>query len=82
MGTEEEKLFITLYLDEDFELNLVTPLRASGYEVFCSRDEGMHETSDEEQLSFAARNGWVIVTHNVADFRVLHRRYWEEGKER
>ena len=29
-------------------MNLVTPLRARGYEVFCSRDEGMNETSDEQ----------------------------------
>ena len=78
---EEEKFFVALYLDEDFEIDLIDPLRARAYKVSCSRDEGMNEASDEEQLAFAARNRWVIVTHNVADFRVLHRRYWEQGKE-
>jgi len=81
MGNNEEEIFIALYLDEDFELTLLNPLRARGHKVFCSRDEGMNESSDEEQLAFAAQNGWVIVTHNVADFVILHNQYWATEKE-
>lgn len=47
-------------------------MRKYGYTVFVAQDEDMLSKSDEEQLAFAAKNGWVLVTHNVRDVRIHH----------
>lgn len=46
----------------------------------------MDRAGDEAHLALAARSGWILVTHNAGDFRLLHAawRLWarEWGVER
>jgi hypothetical protein len=35
--------------------------------------QGRKGANDEEHLWLAAQHGWILVTHNAADFRMLHR---------
>ena len=41
----------------------------------------MRERTDEEHLSFATQSRRVLITHNVGDFRALHRHYVDSQRE-
>jgi len=77
----EERLFIFVYLDENVDVALVKALRQRGFHATCARDEGMLGRHDEEQLAFAARHGWTILSHNAVHFKRLHSHYVEQGWE-
>lgn len=62
----------SLYLDHDVAVRLVPSLPARGHSVRHARDEGQAHAGDEAILLYTARRGWVLVTHNRADFRLLH----------
>jgi hypothetical protein len=62
----------TLYLDEDVAHQLGSRLRIAGHTVHTTHQHGRTETSDGNQLLFAAANGWTIITHNRKDFELLH----------
>lgn len=62
----------TLYLDNDVTLKASVFLRAAGFEVEATRDLGRENASDEGRLLYAAQHGWAFVTHNEADFTLLH----------
>lgn len=62
----------SLYLDHDVAVRLVPSLAARGHSVRHARDEGQARAGDEAILLYAARQGWILVTHNRADFRLLH----------
>ncbi len=81
MDNTEEQLFAILYLDEDFDVDVAKALRTREYTVFVAREENMLSKSDEQQLAYAAQNGWVLVTHNTKDFIIQHQRYYEQGLE-
>ncbi|MBC8182757.1 DUF5615 family PIN-like protein [candidate division KSB1 bacterium] len=76
-----ETLFISIYLDEDIDVDLINPLISHGYNIYCARDEGMLGKSDDEQLAHAAERRWAVMTHNVKHFRLLHQHYSEKGIE-
>jgi len=61
-----------LYLDEDVTERLVIPLHAHGHQVVTTTDAGRKGTRDHEQLWFAARLGWTVLTVNRRDFESLH----------
>ncbi len=70
-----------LYFDEDSQDEaLLAALRRAGLSVTSSAEHGMNRASDEDQLSFAAGNGWVIVTANAGHFADLHRKWARAGK--
>ncbi len=62
----------SLYLDHDVAERLVPSLAVRGHMVRHARDEGQARAGDEVILLYAARRGWILVTHNRADFRLLH----------
>jgi hypothetical protein len=62
----------SLYLDHDVAVRLVPSLAVRGHMVRHARDEGQARAGDEAILLYAARRGWILVTHNRADFRLLH----------
>ena len=69
-----------LYHDEDSQdQDLEAALVAFGLDVRRSGVEGMNGTPDEQQLEFAASNGWVLYTSNLRDFDRLHRVFMEAG---
>lgn len=62
----------TLYLDEDVPHQLGSLLEIAGHTVYTTHRQGRAETSDGDQLLYAATNEWTIVTHNRKDFELLH----------
>jgi hypothetical protein len=60
------------YADENISFALNDALRSYGHVVFTTRDERRLGASDGSQLLYAADRGWIILTHNRADFTMLH----------
>ena len=70
-----------LYLDNDVSLVLARLLRQNGHNVIATKEERRSRASDDEQLLTAATRQRILVTHNVADFVLLHNawRRWAEA---
>lgn len=63
-----------LYLDEDSQdWVMVRAFVEAGVDVVTSNDAGMAESSDEQQVAFAAAHERVILTANIKDYRRLCR---------
>jgi hypothetical protein len=72
---------IRLYVDEDAAQHAVVEgLRSHGIDVLTVLEAGSSGESDEEQLTFAAAQGRVIYTLNVADFCRLHTDFLAAGR--
>ena len=61
--------------------DLVTALRSRGVIVTTAIEAGRGARPDQEQLAFAAQNGYVLYTFNVADFYRLHGEWVSIGKQ-
>jgi predicted nuclease of predicted toxin-antitoxin system len=68
-------LYMRLYFDEDVSVEIATNLTARGFDVLTVRDAGRRQLADEAQLAFAAQEQRSLVTHNRADFELLHEQY-------
>lgn len=75
------RIFIFLYTDEDVTDRLALLLRERGHEAESALSAGTVGLSDEEQLLFAARRGWTILTYNLKDFALLARDWYDLGRE-
>lgn len=75
-----DKLFISLYLDEDVSFKIAINLRNRGFDVLHTVEAGMLRASDEEQLNKAIANQRTFLTHNKKHFLALHERYLTSGK--
>jgi uncharacterized protein DUF5615 len=72
---------IRLYLDEDsMSHSLASALRGQGIEVLTALEAGMIQTSDEDQLAFAASKGSTTYSFNVRDFYRIHAEWMSGGK--
>jgi hypothetical protein len=69
------------YLDHNVKLNIASLLRAWGHDATAVREMGQPRAGDEEHLLLAAQRGWILVTHNRDDFRMLHRAWqlWSQA---
>ena len=74
-------LYIPLYFDEDVSANIVSNLRARGFDVVSARDEGMLRQDDDEQMTFAVSQRRAIVTHNRVHFEDQHRKFLQAGRK-
>lgn len=73
--------FIKIHLDEDTDGHaLLNALRHRGLDVTSSRERGLLEFSDEEQLNWSTQQGRVIYTYNAADFCRLHSALLAQGR--
>jgi hypothetical protein len=72
-------LFAQLYLDEDVSARAADMIRARGFSVVSTAQAGRLGGSDQNQLHFAASQGWVLVTHNRRDFELLVQEYFTTG---
>lgn len=55
-------------------------LRARGVDVVTALEAGIAQRPDEEQLEFAASQGRVLFTFNVAHFCRIHAEFLSRGK--
>lgn len=60
------------YLDNDVATRVADELRTLGHHAVTTRSLHRGHTRDEQQLLFAAQQGWIVVTHNAKDFILLH----------
>jgi uncharacterized protein with PIN domain len=75
------KLFATIHTDEDVSRRVATLLRARGFDVTTTSEQGMLSQFDTQQLAYAASVDRCLLTHNRVDFERLHLEYMTEGRE-
>lgn len=76
-----EKLFISLYLDEDVSVKIAANLRNRGFDVLHAAEAKRLSASDEEQLDMAVIEQRTFLTHNKKHFCLLHEKYIASGKK-
>jgi predicted nuclease of predicted toxin-antitoxin system len=76
-----EKLFISLYLDEDVSIKIAVNLQNRGFDVLHAVEAGMLSARDEEQIEKAILEQRTFLTHNKKHFRILHEKYLVSGKK-
>lgn len=69
-----------LFLDEDVSVLVAELLRSRGYTVATVTGLDLKGGTDAEQLAFARRGNFILVTHNRVDFEALAVRYFDEGR--
>jgi len=69
------RLFISIFLDEDVSVVVGKLLRSRGYLTLTTQEAGQLGRIDAEQLSFASERRMAILTHNRNDFALLAGRY-------
>ena len=67
------RLFVSFYFDEDISVVVAKIIRAHGFKVICASEVKECGITDEEQLKYAAKNNYILVTHNIRDFIKLHK---------
>ena len=75
------RLFIELYLDEDVSELVADLVRARGFTVATTRDEGQIGSTDPGQLAYAVSQLKTLVTHNRVDFEVLAQQYFSSERK-
>lgn len=63
------------YVDENLSPEIAVQLRGLGFDATHTYEHRRAGASDEDQLEFAARNGYCIVTADQMDFLELTRRF-------
>ncbi|MBI5664776.1 MAG: DUF5615 family PIN-like protein [Nitrospirae bacterium] len=76
-----EKLFISLYLDEDVSVRIAANLKNRGFDVLHAVEAGLMGASDEEQLNKAVAEQRTFLTHNKKHFVILYEKYISSGKD-
>jgi hypothetical protein len=71
---------LALYLDENLDQRSLPTLDAHGCDTLTVRQTATMQASDEAQLTFAAAQGRLLLTHNQIHFRRLHHRFLREGR--
>ena len=72
----------SIYLDECVDRGLAVQPRLRSHHATTAHDQGLLGASDEAQLAHAAQQDWIIVSHNMRDFRRLHASYRRQGRQR
>jgi len=68
------------FTDEDVYAAVAAGLRKAGWDAQSTPEAGRLGESDESQLDFAAADGRVVVTFNVAHFAALHAEWMRQGR--
>ncbi len=66
------------YLDEDLSSKISKIIKKQGIDCISSHKTKMNQTSDFEQLTFAAKEGRCFVTKNRNDFIQLTIRFFNQ----
>lgn len=70
------KIFISLYLDEDVNVLITDLLRSRGFEATNTVEADRRGKTDAEQLAYAVSRGMTFLTHNRVDFEILAQAYF------
>jgi len=70
----------TFFTDEDVYAAVANALRKAGWDAVSTPEAGRLGESDESQLAWAAGQGRVLVTFNVAHFAELHAAWMRQGR--
>jgi predicted nuclease of predicted toxin-antitoxin system len=73
-------LFAKVYLDENVDIWLAALLRHRGFCATTTHAVGLLHADDRTQLSYAAINGYCLVTHNLREFEALHDSFLSAGQ--
>ena len=68
------------FTDEDMHAAVAPSLRQAGFAATSTPEAGRLAEPDEEQLSWAAAQGRVLVTFNTGHFVALHTQWLQQGK--
>jgi hypothetical protein len=71
---------IRFFTDEDVYGAIATALRRAQLDVYSTPEVGRRGLSDESQLEWAAAEGRVFFTFNVAHFAELHAIWLRQGR--
>lgn len=71
----------TLYLNENVAIRLIALLSRRGIRATHTLSVGNQGASDEQQLDYATRKGYILLTHNRRHFRQLHQAWLAEGRK-
>jgi hypothetical protein len=69
------------FTDEDVYAAVAAGLRNAGLDAISAPEAGRLGQSDESQLAWAADQGRVLVTFNVAHFSALHSTWFGQGRQ-
>jgi hypothetical protein len=73
------RLFISLYLDENVDVRVAEVVRGRKHSALTCREARLLGGSDEVQLEYAAERRLALVTHNRVHFEQLAREYIRIG---
>src|SRR5437868_593060 len=71
---------LRFFTDEDVYGTIAIALRRAGFDAVSTPDSGRLGESDASQLAWAASQGRVVVTFNVAHFAQLHAAWMGRGE--
>ena len=71
----------SIYADEDVDVLIKPLLKAKGFTVFTTLDEGMLGKSDSVQFDHAIKLKSIFFTHNRVHVEKLYAKLIEESKE-
>lgn len=72
---------LRIHLEQDADAYaLLNGLRHRGWDVTSSRERGLFQCSDEEQLAWAFDQNRTLYTYNASDFCRLHAAFLRAGK--
>ena len=74
-SSKAEELFLRLYFDRHIKKQLAVDLRQRGFDVLTTEEATRDTASDEDQLTFAAKQNRVVLTFNIRDFAPLHEQW-------
>ncbi|MGI8467670.1 MAG: DUF5615 family PIN-like protein [Pyrinomonadaceae bacterium] len=74
------KIFIEIYLDENVHILIAKIIQSHGFKAVTTQDVGRKGASDNKQLEYANEKGYIILTHDRADFEELAAEYFASGK--
>jgi len=71
---------LRLHFDEGVHLFIAEARRLRRYEATTTRDQSLLRADDEDQLAFASRQNYTLVTYNSHDYPRLHYHWLPTGK--
>lgn len=63
---------ISIYCDEDVDVLIKPLLEAKGFKVLTTLDEKLLGSTDNQQMNYAIRKGYVFLTHNRIHYEQLY----------